>query len=139
MNLKCCFSFLIFFSLKCILPIPSCSDQTHAENLMLEAFELHGLTVKMNTASGCQHRARRLLLKCNKQMLYQGPRILQLSKDRYLCVWHFDSYAEIILVFTVCRAFPYWYLVAEASKINCNLKAAFSSIYLKSTKSAWGF
>lgn len=53
-----------FFCLKCILPIASCSDQMHAEQLVLEAFELHSLTGKVNTASGCLRRAQHVLLTC---------------------------------------------------------------------------
>lgn len=93
MNPKCCFSF--FFSLECILPIASCSDQTHAEKLVLEAFGLHVHTAKMSTASDCGCGALCVLLPCN-QHVHQGLCVLQLCEGRYLCTWHSDSYGEII-------------------------------------------
>lgn len=51
----------------------------------------------MSRAGGCGQKAQCVLLQCHKQMLYQGPRVLQLSEDRFLCAWHFDSYYEYLL------------------------------------------
>lgn len=93
------------------------------------------------TRCHCSDAQRRWLptQRSDKQTLHQGPHVLQLSQDTasvLCCAWHFDSHTEI---FTACTAFPYWYLVAEAFGIGCNLKAAFSSVYLNSALPAWHF
>lgn len=108
-----------------LLLFSSSSDQMHAEKLVLEASEWHGVTVQMHRGGACCCSAW-----INKPGATRG------SALPGLCLAFWLTHTEI---FTACTTFPYWYLVAEDFGISCKLKTAFSSVYLDSALPAWVF